>query len=239
MNKKTWIKVKRGLLEAKHREALGVRVWLFMYMIDQADWETGMILKWRDRQAAKDLEMSARTVTTQRQEIETSGYITCLQGLHHQKITIHNWTNPREYSGAVLNEKDNHGTQNRVPSDGHGTRNDVPYGPRKPRTIYLNPHLKDSQWDVPPALVSIDFEDAFFDFMLHRKQMRKPLTQLAGERILARLAKYPINVAVAMLCQSIENGWQGVFELKNGNGNGAHQPTIQTLEEQGYVITKH
>jgi hypothetical protein len=40
---------------------------------------------------------------------------------------------------------------------------------------------------------------------------------------LKRLSTYPIPTAIAMLNQSIENSWQGVFEVKtNGNGN---QPT--------------
>jgi hypothetical protein len=216
MTAKTWIKIKRGLLDPKHRMALGVRVWLFIYIIDRADWDTGMIEGWKDQEAADDLEMPVRTLTTQRQELETGGYIACKQSLHGQTITIHNWTNPREYSGEVLNQRD-HGTQKCVPLDGHGTRKRVPYGPRKPRTIYLNPHLKESQWEVPPSLQTLEFEDTFFEFLQMRKEIKKPVTHTAGERLLKRLSKYPVRTAIGMLAQSIENNWQGVFELHRGH----------------------
>lgn len=232
MKKKTWIKVKRGILEPKHREKLGVRIWLYLYMVDQADWETGTIKKWKDKQAAIDMDMPVRTLTTQRQEIEDAGYITCKQGLHCQEVIIHNWTNPREYSGEVYNPKD-HGTQNRVPSNGHGTQNQAPYGLRKPRTIYLNPHLKESQWEIPESLQTIEFEDMFMEFLEHRKQIRKIVTQLGGERLIKKLSKYPASIATKMLEQSIENGWTGIFDVKGSyRGSPTNKP-----EPQGEVTT--
>jgi len=244
--KKTWIKVKRGILEPKHREAIGVRIWLFLYMLDQVDWETGQIPQWRDKETAKDLGMSIRTLQTQRQELEEAGYITCRQSLHHQEVTVLNWTNPREYSGEVLNGKD-HDTRIRVPSDDHDTRNQEPYGSRKPRTIYLNPHLKDShlkesQWNVPEKLQTLEFEDAFMDFLDHRKQIKKKVTQIAGERLLKKLSRYSVDTAIAMLDQSMENGWQGVFEVKGQNGKlsgrGASwaQPKQPADDEEDFEI---
>ena len=51
MSKKTWIKVKRGLLAPKHRELLGVRFWLYMYLLDKTEWETGIVYGWKDKDA--------------------------------------------------------------------------------------------------------------------------------------------------------------------------------------------
>src|SRR3972149_1690517 len=105
MNKKNWIMVKRGLSEdAKHREAMGNRIWLFLHLVDRADWDTGTVHDWRDKDEADEMSMSPLTVRNQRQELETMGYITCQKRQRGQNIVIHNWVNPRNYSGEVLNQ---------------------------------------------------------------------------------------------------------------------------------------
>jgi len=102
--KKTWITVKRGLLDPKHVVRLGVRFFLYLYYLDQANWETGEVLFYRDRDAADELGMPISTIRKQRVKLEEDKYISCLQKKDHQVITIHNWTNPREYSGKVYNK---------------------------------------------------------------------------------------------------------------------------------------
>jgi len=103
MAKKTWIKLKRGLLEPKHREALGVRIWLYLYILDNTDWGTGKMIEWRDADAADALQMPQRTVRDQRVKLEEDGYIQCQQGLHKQIITVMNWTDPRLHSDDKMN----------------------------------------------------------------------------------------------------------------------------------------
>jgi len=141
----TWIKLRSGILEPKHRERLGIRIWLYLYMLDRVDWETGTIEDWRDKDASEELQMPTKTITRQRQEIADAGYITCRQSLHCQVISITNWQDPR----SRLLDEESHGTQKCVPSDhgthkrvSYGTHKRVPYGPRKVSTIYLNPHIK-------------------------------------------------------------------------------------------------
>ncbi len=114
--KKTWFKIKRGLLEPRHRLKMGVKIWLFMHMIDRVDWETGIILEWVDQSEADTLQMPLRTLRQQRSQLEDEGYITCVQLKHHQEITIHNWTNPRKYDGEVYNPK-SEGDINLQPSE--------------------------------------------------------------------------------------------------------------------------
>ena len=51
MSKKNWIFIKRGLSEdPKHRERMGMAIWLFMHICDAADWETGKVYDWRDKE---------------------------------------------------------------------------------------------------------------------------------------------------------------------------------------------
>ncbi len=123
--KKTWIKIKRGLLEPKHRDRLGIRIWLYVYILDNTDWETGQIREWRDKDAADEMQMPARTLTQHRQQLENDGYITCEVAGNKQIITIHNYTDPRKYDGEVTNPK-GEGTQNRVPLEvGGNNKGDI------------------------------------------------------------------------------------------------------------------
>ena len=142
MAKKTWIKLKRGITEPKHRTRLGIRVWLYLEILDQVNWDTGRIEEWKDKDVAEDIEMPWRTLQDQRQQLEKDGYITCHQGFQCQNIEVHNWTNPREYSGKKYNVKKQ---DTEVPvqgSTGHGTG----HANRKPRTPTLNSQNTDSQF---------------------------------------------------------------------------------------------
>ena len=102
-NRKTWIKVKRGILEPKHIEKLGNAWYLYFYILDNADWETGTIKEWKDEYASQDLEKPIGMIREHRKHLVTEEYINCEKKRYSQTITIHNWTNPRRYDGEVLN----------------------------------------------------------------------------------------------------------------------------------------
>lgn len=113
MAKKHWIYIKRGLSEdPKHREAMGNRIWLYMHIIDRADWETGIVYDWRDPDEAQDMSLPWRTLQKQRQELEELGYISCEKKQHCLNIKIVNWVNPKDYSGKIMNKRSS--TQNSV-----------------------------------------------------------------------------------------------------------------------------
>jgi hypothetical protein len=103
MAKKTWIKIKRGLLEPKHIEKLAQAWYLYLYILDQADWETGTIKEWKDEYAANDLEKPIGMIREHRKKLELEKYIECEKNQHSQKIIIHNWTDPRRYDNHLLN----------------------------------------------------------------------------------------------------------------------------------------
>jgi hypothetical protein len=96
MSKKTWVSIKRGLItDPKHREEMAECVWLFLYMIDNVSWETGIIEDWHDQTAADDMRLECRALRRLRQKLGNLEYITCEQKQHGQRITIHLWVNPR------------------------------------------------------------------------------------------------------------------------------------------------
>jgi hypothetical protein len=101
--RKTWIKVKRGILDPKHIVGLGQAWYLYFYILDQADWDTGMIPEWKDEYAAEDLNKQVGTIREHRKYLEGK-YISCKKNQHSQTITIFNWTDPRRYDGEILNQ---------------------------------------------------------------------------------------------------------------------------------------
>lgn len=135
--KKQWISIKRGLIrDPKHRLAMGECVWLYQYMIDIADWDTGRIPDWKDEAASDDMQMQIRTLREQRRKLESLDYISCTQKQYGQEIAILNWSNPREYSGEIYNpkqgdsktppsEKEQGDTQGYIQGDTQGSSQDV------------------------------------------------------------------------------------------------------------------
>lgn len=65
-------------------------------------------------------------------------------------------------------------------------------------------------------------EKAWSEYRQHRKTMRKPLSPLSESKALTVLAGLVAdgNDAVAVIDQSIANGWAGLFAIKNGANNG-------------------
>ena len=67
-----------------------------------------------------------------------------------------------------------------------------------------------------------------------RKTIKKPLTDKAKELILSKLSKMADGdeEKIAILNQSIENSWQGVFPLKNQQRQTEAEPQIDYEEKR-------
>lgn len=76
------------------------------------------------------------------------------------------------------------------------------------------------------SLLDDSVAQVFEEFIQHRKQLKKPMTKIAISRMISKLNKYEPRTAEQMLVQSMENGWSGIFELKekdNGKKTRAEQ----------------
>ena len=64
-----------------------------------------------------------------------------------------------------------------------------------------------------------DLRDAYIGFIQMRKAIKKPLTDRGLQLIIGKVEKLAASPEdqIAILNQSIENSWQGVFELKQNN----------------------
>ena len=79
------------------------------------------------------------------------------------------------------------------------------------------------------------FKKAFSSYLKMRLKIRKPATEEAKELVLNKLQKHDVLTATAMLNQSVENSYQGVFELKQPWGK-AGQPSIKQPPNPTYHV---
>lgn len=126
MAKKTWIKLKRGLLSRQHRATMSECIWLYLFLLDTCDWESGIVFAYTDRDASEQLAIPLETIRKQRRRLEKEEYISCDYKGQYQNITIHKWTNPRKYDGEIINDPDigvvmdGHSDHGRPPLDDEG-----------------------------------------------------------------------------------------------------------------------
>jgi hypothetical protein len=144
--KLTFIKLRRGILEAKHVQKLGIRFPLYIYLLDRANWETGKVLFYRDQDVADQFEMPIRTIREWRRRLWDDGYISCLQKHDHQEIEIKKWSNPR----------DKH-EENPIVSDEEGSKNMELKGSKNTPPLkegYIEGYIEGSRKHVTPTLYS-------------------------------------------------------------------------------------
>jgi len=124
LTKKTFIKVRRGILDPKHRRKMGEAVWLYLFILDRADWEEGAVIEYKDLDAAESLGLPLSTLRVQRRKLEDACYIRTIQHQHFLEITISKWENPKEKNinkpVEGYNEGDNEGDSKLTPSNNEG-----------------------------------------------------------------------------------------------------------------------
>jgi len=86
---------------------------------------------------------------------------------------------------------------------------------------------------IPDCLNTPAFTVAWSDFTEHRKEIKSPMTPRAANMQLKTLAAYTPDVAVAMIEQTIANGWKGVFELKQNGSKPGRKPQHETQHFSG------
>ena len=91
-----------------------------------------------------------------------------------------------------------------VPKTGHGY-------PKEPSGIDIKNKQKEKPEDM--ALPEFMTREAWKEFIEHRKQIKKPMTQLAAEKMLKNFVKYHEqgHDVQAMIDKAIECGWQSVY----------------------------
>lgn len=84
----------------------------------------------------------------------------------------------------------------------------------------------------PEVLQTDDFRQAWSEWREHLRERKRPLTPLSAQKQLKMLAKRGAANAVAMIDQSIERGWLGLFDVDSAhNGIGKSCPKRKSADE--------
>lgn len=76
---------------------------------------------------------------------------------------------------------------------------------------------------LEPPFSSKDFLTSLREFEAHRKEIHKPLKAMGRKKLYAQLKELGEQRSIAAIDFSISHGWTGVYEEKNGNGNGSRR----------------
>ena len=87
---------------------------------------------------------------------------------------------------------------------------------------------------LPDRLKTEAFTQAWREWVAYRKEVRKPLTESTAKRQLKKLDAAGERTAIAMIEQSIEHGWQGLFEPKNGRTVIQETPGVTVNDDGSY-----
>lgn len=92
---------------------------------------------------------------------------------------------------------------------------------------------------IPLPFNSHAFTFAWSEWMHYRKEVKKKVTPSTAKKQLAYLSRYPEDVAIEMINQSIEKGWTGLFEVesKAKKPNGKNDRTEQTLNDIAIALS--
>lgn len=76
-------------------------------------------------------------------------------------------------------------------------------------------------------------EELFADFVEHRKQIKKPMTQIAQKRMRMRLEKYEMQGQdiSALIEKAICNGWMDVWPEEKPPRPAAHRIVIDPIDQ--------
>lgn len=106
----------------------------------------------------------------------------------------------------------------------------------KGREVETEEEVEVEEKEVADALLSLGgFAKVWNEWEQHRKEKRAPLTPSVKKKQLKFLARWPPEIAIAIIEQSLLQGWTGLFELKNKSHEHGIKPT-GTLQPTTAII---
>jgi len=105
--------------------------------------------------------------------------------------------------------------------DGHTSDNGRPETETNPK-LETKQNPKPNPASAEPLVLPFgsEFLAVWQEWEQYRLESKKRLTRSTAKKQIALLGARPEKVAIAMINQSIQNGWQGIFEIKQ-DSNGA------------------
>lgn len=187
---------------------------LFLHILLRANWEAG---SWHGinygvgefitslQTLADETHLSVQQVRTALQHLISTGEVTSKQQGKARIIAVNNWCQYQE-SNKVSNKKPTRSQQ-----DGNKVvTTDKEYKEREER----KEGKENNKYYPADELLNT----AFTDYVSMRRQIKKPMTEKAIELAMKKLVSLSggdNDAAIAILNQSVMNGWQGLFPLSD------------------------
>jgi len=219
-----WIKLHRKLIENPiflKPELLQ----LFIYCLLKANHETqkiifngqeieikiGQFITGRNAMA-KDLKQNPKSTYNRLQILKNIEILDIKTNNKFSLVTVRNYELYQSQETKKDSKKDNQRTTRGQPED-------------------TNKNDKNDKNDKKYKIIRRTLEIAIDDFKEFRKKIKKPMTDRAVELLIDKLNKLASDdeTKIAILDQSIVNGWQGIFPLKEDTQrqSGTNNPFLQ------------
>jgi hypothetical protein len=176
-------------------------------------------------------------ITAQLKELETAGYLRREQLREKGKFgNIDYILTEKPFTEKPFTEKPQGNNERIRTDDTFGAENPFTENPITENPTQLNTKESSKEKNIKSNTEgSPELNKALNAFAEHRKKLKKPMTDYAKKLLLGKLKKlgHTEEEQIAILNQSIENGWQGIFELKADN-----QGTLQKAKPMGNRVYK-
>jgi predicted transcriptional regulator len=177
---------------------------------------------------AEWLDVSRPTVIKALQELTESGYIT-------KRVEMINGVQFNRYKATLQGVKNLYGGSKETLQGGN--KKTLPYKDNIDNDLDKDIKKERKTYDVIIQESGFDetVQQSLYEFIKMRKLIKKPMTDRALTNLLStlkRLSRGDNETADKILNQSIDNAWQGIYELKTGKqGAGKKDNVLEYLAE--------
>lgn len=235
-----FIKIYRSLLEWEWYQDTNTKT-VFIHLLltanyEDKNWKGNKICRGQKvtsyQNLANELNMSIQNVRTAIKHLISTGEITNKQHAKYSLITIKNYDKFQEVTSNLTDSQQSANKQ--LTSNQQATNNNG-------RKIKKDKECKKDKNNnmgflklIDEFTQNLDLKKSVYEFIQHRVNIKKPLTELALKKILNQLNKwdYTDEECIECLNNSIMNGWQGIFEIKKQARQNNFTDNIQRLMQE-------
>jgi DNA-binding transcriptional ArsR family regulator len=260
VNGRTWFPVSSGLLTPEHCQRIGPALWVFLWMIHhehRPDGKPNGLVNegWpvTYEEIAHDLGRKARMIAYHVKALEEQGYIRSERAGTHGRGVRYFISNPVRWNLNGTHERvaldcqsldervatdcgpSSNKTSDRVATDGMCNKEQRTNNTKnKPKGVVFN----SAEMELPEWLP----RDAWTEFVEHRRETKKPLTERVAKANIRKLSELRSKGQDprAVIEQTIAAGWTGLFDVKTGKKMPkAQAPTVDAPDSYELIMRGH
>ncbi len=235
-----FIKIHRSLLEWEWYQDINTKT-VFIHLLltanyEDKNWKGSKICRGQKvtsyQNLANELNMSIQNVRTAIKHLISTGEITSNQQAKYSLITIKNYDKFQEVTSNSTDSQQS--TNKELTSNQQATNNNG----RKIKKEKESKKDKNNNIGFSKMIDEFTQNDelkgVIYEFIQHRNNIKKPLTELALKKIFNQLNKwnYTDEECIKCLNNSIMNSWQGIFEIKKQVKQNNFTDNIQRLMQE-------